>query len=162
MNTVAPPIALAKLALSLAHKNALQRVLSTIRPSNRSAPTIEPQVFEVLQQRIEALVDQDWRDGEAGVYPVELLFDDPWLDYLLTYPLLCLDSFMVWDRSQTGKVYDFNKSVNIKDYPGYYARNFHNQTDGYLSDNSARLYDLQVEILFSGVADAMRRRVLAP
>ncbi|MGD1850843.1 MAG: class I SAM-dependent methyltransferase [Cyanophyceae cyanobacterium] len=172
MNTIAPPIALAKLAhkalqrgkmaLSLAHKTALQRILSAIRPSGRPAPTIDPQVIETLQQRIEALVNQDWQDGEAGVYPVQLLFDDPWLEYLLAYPLLCIDSFMVWNRSQTGKVYDFNQSVNIKDYPGYYARNFHNQTDGYLSDDSARLYDLQVEILFSGVADAMRRRVIAP
>ncbi|MBD0301777.1 MAG: class I SAM-dependent methyltransferase, partial [Tolypothrix sp. T3-bin4] len=34
--------------------------------------------------------------------------------------------------------------------------------DGYLSDYSANLYDLQVEILFGGSADAMRRRILAP
>ena len=42
-------------------------------------------------------------------------------------------------------------------YPDYY-QNFHHQTDGYLSDHQA-LYDLQVEILFNGSADAMRRRV---
>ena len=47
-------------------------------------------------------------------------------------------------------------------YPDYYLQNFHHQTDGYLSDHSAGLYDLQVEILFNGTADAMRRRVLAP
>ena len=41
-------------------------------------------------------------------------------------------------------------------------QNFHHQTDGYLSDRSANLYDLQVEILFGGSADAMRRRILAP
>ena len=47
-------------------------------------------------------------------------------------------------------------------YPEYYLQNFHYQTDGYLSDMSANLYDLQVEILFNGAADAMRRRILAP
>jgi ubiquinone/menaquinone biosynthesis C-methylase UbiE len=45
-------------------------------------------------------------------------------------------------------------------YPDYYLRNFHYQTDGYLSDHSAELYDFQVEVLFNGAADAMRRQAL--
>ena len=46
-------------------------------------------------------------------------------------------------------------------YPDYYQQNFHYQTDGWLSDESARLYDHQVEALFTGAADAMRRAALA-
>ncbi|MBI1205782.1 MAG: methyltransferase domain-containing protein [Azospirillum sp.] len=46
--------------------------------------------------------------------------------------------------------------------PRYYRQNFHFQTDGYLSDRSARLYDHQVEVLFYGSADAMRRQALVP
>jgi ubiquinone/menaquinone biosynthesis C-methylase UbiE len=46
--------------------------------------------------------------------------------------------------------------------PRYYLQNFHYQTDGYLSDKSARLYDYQVEVLFRGGADAMRRQALVP
>ncbi|WP_245593417.1 class I SAM-dependent methyltransferase [Azospirillum halopraeferens] len=46
--------------------------------------------------------------------------------------------------------------------PAYYRRNFHFQTDGYLSTRSARLYDHQVEVLFGGGADAMRRQALVP
>lgn len=46
--------------------------------------------------------------------------------------------------------------------PRYYLQNFHFQTDGYLSDRSARLYDHQVEVLFAGGADAMRRQALVP
>jgi ubiquinone/menaquinone biosynthesis C-methylase UbiE len=46
--------------------------------------------------------------------------------------------------------------------PAYYRQNFHFQTDGYLSDRSARLYDHQVEVLFGGGADAMRRQALVP
>lgn len=45
-------------------------------------------------------------------------------------------------------------------YPAYYLRNFHYQTDGYLSEQSAELYDFQVEVLFNGAADAMRRQAL--
>ena len=46
--------------------------------------------------------------------------------------------------------------------PDYYAQNFHFQTDGYLSDHSAAVYDFQVEVLFKGGADAMRRQALVP
>jgi ubiquinone/menaquinone biosynthesis C-methylase UbiE len=47
-------------------------------------------------------------------------------------------------------------------YPDYYVQNFHFQTDGYLSDHSAAVYDFQVEVLFKGGADAMRRQALVP
>ncbi len=45
-------------------------------------------------------------------------------------------------------------------YPTYYLQNFHYQSGGWLSEESARLYDTQVEILFGGAADAMRRIAL--
>ncbi|MBZ0215611.1 MAG: class I SAM-dependent methyltransferase, partial [Fimbriimonadaceae bacterium] len=46
--------------------------------------------------------------------------------------------------------------------PRYYLQNFHFQTGGWLSEDSARIYDNQVEILFKGTANLMRRQALAP
>ena len=46
--------------------------------------------------------------------------------------------------------------------PRYYLQNFHYQTDGWMSEGSAELYDFQVEVLFSGATDAMRRQALLP
>jgi len=46
-------------------------------------------------------------------------------------------------------------------FPTYYRQNFHYQSDGWLSDESAEIYDTQVEALFTGAADAMRRAALA-
>ncbi len=46
--------------------------------------------------------------------------------------------------------------------PRYYLQNFHYQTDGWLSRASADRYDHQVEVLFMGAADAMRRQTLVP
>ena len=46
--------------------------------------------------------------------------------------------------------------------PTITCSNFHYQTDGYLSEHSAALYDFQVEVLFNGGADAMRRQALVP
>lgn len=45
-------------------------------------------------------------------------------------------------------------------YPSYYLQNFHYQTGGWLTAESAALYDTQVEVLFGGAADAMRRIAL--
>lgn len=44
--------------------------------------------------------------------------------------------------------------------PEYYAQDFHFQTGGYLTRESARLYDVQVETLFMGAAGPMRRTAL--
>lgn len=46
--------------------------------------------------------------------------------------------------------------------PGYYRQSFHDQSGGWLTAASAALYDTQVEILFGGLADAMRRQALPP
>ncbi|MGE0857282.1 MAG: class I SAM-dependent methyltransferase, partial [Hyphomicrobiaceae bacterium] len=42
------------------------------------------------------------------------------------------------------------------------AQDFHFQKGGYLAEESARLYDVQVETLFYGSAGAMRRAALRP
>jgi len=47
-------------------------------------------------------------------------------------------------------------------FPRYYLQNFHYQTGGWLDDTSADIYDTQVEVLFTGTADAMRRQALVP
>jgi len=55
------------------------------------------------------------------------------------------------------------RSGELRDrLPAYFLQNFHFQTGGYLTEESAGLYDMQVEILFSGSANAMRRQCLVP
>lgn len=46
-------------------------------------------------------------------------------------------------------------------FPVYYRQNFHFQTGGWFTDDSARRYEGQVEALFAGTAGAMRRRALS-
>ena len=56
----------------------------------------------------------------------------------------------------------FRDAAPRGDYPRYYLQNFHYQTGGWMSRESAELYDHQVEVLFGGGADAMRRQALVP
>ena len=46
-------------------------------------------------------------------------------------------------------------------FPPYYRQNFHYQSGGWFTAESARRYEAQVEALFAGAAGAMRRRALA-
>ena len=72
------------------------------------------------------------------------------------------DQRVVAERRNAKKGQELRETyvADPKRYPDYYLQNFHYQTDGWLSAQSARLYDFQVEMLFLGSADAMRRRAL--
>lgn len=158
-----------KSVFGLTHKTLSSRVLNAIAPMGIIAPRrdsaakpLSPELFAKVKQRVDQLQAIDWQDAEEGIYPKELLFDHPWGDFLRFYPLVCLDSVQIWNRANQQQFQDFSPSVDTSGYPQYYVRNFHHQTDGYFSDFSANVYDLQVELLFNGSADAMRRRILAP
>ncbi len=146
----------------LAHKILSTRLMNMISPVEQKTTPIPSEVIQKIQQRLNDLLEVDWRDAERGVYPTSLLFDNPWEDFLLYYPLVWLDLPQLWERASQKKNQDFAPQIDTNGYPSYYLQNFHHQTDGYLSDFSANLYDLQVEILFGGSADVMRRRILDP
>ncbi len=107
-----------------------------------------------------ALFAQDWKNVEAGLYamPVDLADETRHalasLRYLADIPRVV--------RRQKRHGHDEVKGKDAKDLPRYFRQNFHYQTDGYLSADSAKLYDFQVEALFAGTADAMRRRAFVP
>ncbi|NEQ43824.1 MAG: class I SAM-dependent methyltransferase [Leptolyngbya sp. SIOISBB] len=147
----------------LGHKAIATQLREWLRPQIKlELKSISADFLEALTRRRQALLETDWQDAEAGIYPKSLLFDNPWMDFFQYYPAIWLDLPLIWDRVETDDVYAFDKDIDTAIYPSYYRRNFHNQTNGYLSDLSANLYDTQVELLFGGTADPMRRRILAP
>jgi len=146
----------------LAHKMLSVRLMNMISPSEGQTKHIPSEVLLKLQRKLNHLLEVDWEDAERSVYPKSLLFDNPWEEFFRYYPVLWLDLPQVWNRAKQKKYQEFSPDVETFGYPSYYVQNFHHQTDGYLSDLSANLYDLQVEILFGGSADPMRRRILAP
>ncbi|MEA5569900.1 class I SAM-dependent methyltransferase [Calothrix sp. UHCC 0171] len=146
----------------IAHRTLSGRLKELISPSDRKITPVSGELIFKLQQRQNHLNEVDWQDAERGIYPVSLLFDNPWEDFFKYYPMVWLDLPQIWERTKQKNYQDFSAEIDTQGYPSYYVQNFHHQTDGYLSELSANLYDLQVEVLFGGSADAMRRRILAP
>jgi ubiquinone/menaquinone biosynthesis C-methylase UbiE len=111
---------------------------------------------------LRALIEQDWRNIEAGYYA-------PPADGL-AHPLeeigRALDFFAdlraVEERRHGARAERLLTEVPPGRYPRYYLQKFHFQSDGYLSGASAERYDHQVEVLFGGGAAAMRRQALVP
>jgi ubiquinone/menaquinone biosynthesis C-methylase UbiE len=152
-----------KSSFGLAHKTLSYRLRDFVAPpKDFHIKPVSHDVLFKLREKLEQLIETDWQDSERGIYPASLLFDNPWADFFRYYPMIWLDMPQIWARADRKSHQDFSSDIDTSGYPSYYLQNFHHQTNGYLSDLSANLYDLQVEILFSGSADAMRRRILAP
>ncbi|MBI1774740.1 MAG: methyltransferase domain-containing protein [Proteobacteria bacterium] len=130
------------------------------RPRGGARP---PGLGEVLAD-LGQLFLADRASIEAGQYRLPGGFIGPWtiLDALDRSLLYFRDLPAVFLRRRTRNGEDVRQDPTASRYPAYYRQNFHYQSDGYLSAKSARLYDHQVETLFIGGADAMRRRLLVP
>jgi ubiquinone/menaquinone biosynthesis C-methylase UbiE len=131
-------------------------------PQLPQSASVSSQAMAAARTRFDALLETDWQDAEAGYYPQSLLFDNPWGDFARYYPLVWLDLPSISSRVSRKEYQEFTADIDTTGYPKYYLQNFHHQTNGYLSDRSAHLYDIQVELLFGGTADAMRRRIIRP
>jgi ubiquinone/menaquinone biosynthesis C-methylase UbiE len=117
-----------------------------------------PSLGAVLKS-MRALFAQDWANVEAGLYPAPFDWKRDMRRAMASVRFLT-DIPKVAERQKRRGHSDVG--TKGEGLPRYYRQNFHFQTDGYLSDRSAQLYDFQVEALFGGTADAMRRRAYVP
>lgn len=109
-----------------------------------------------------ALFGKDRANIEAGLYPAP---DDANVTRALAALTNSAKFFADLPRVDARRVHRRGTEVRESNaprgrYPAYYLQNFHYQSGGWLTEESEALYDTQVEILFGGAADAMRRIAL--
>lgn len=158
---------LSLLGLNLARSGLyfLESIPLSIASRNLAKPTLPPPSNEQLAamwRYIYLLHEREAEDIAKGVYSWRTLDLESPLRHGRNYLEILRDSASVLWRMRSGNNKAFSKAAEdlAKELPEYYVRNFHFQTDGYLSESSAKRYDHQVEILFAGAAGAMRRRIL--
>ncbi|MFZ9594710.1 MAG: class I SAM-dependent methyltransferase [Bdellovibrionia bacterium] len=124
----------------------------------------EKELLLEIRKELDQLLLADVGRIIQGVYPPSVLMPELSLHALKTLPRVVLDTFRIGKRRTQGVAKEFTESARNSFYelPEYYLRNFHFQTNGYLGEDSARVYDYEVELLFSGAADAMRRLIISP
>ena len=108
------------------------------------------------------LFQQDLANVEAGVYPMPADHDGT-LPVLLNRSRLFFEDLPdIHRRRQNGEVRQVLDQDTRGKRPSYYLQNFHFQSGGWMTKDSARRYDTQVEVLFNGTANVTRRQALAP
>ena len=108
------------------------------------------------------LFAQDLANVEAGIYPLPADHDGPLPELLARSRLFFADLPEVHRRRESGGRRQVLSEATRGKRPDYYLQNFHFQSGGWLTEESARLYDTQVEVLFKGTANATRRQALVP
>jgi len=105
---------------------------------------------------------QDLANVEAGIYPLPVDHDGSLLRSLHRSRLFFEDLPQIHHRREQ-RVYNeaLNEDTRGK-RPRYYLQNFHFQSGGWMTADSAERYDTQVEVLLNGTANAMRRQALPP
>ena len=110
----------------LAHKELSARIMNfLVNEKEFSTFNLDKSLLTKIQNSMDLLREEDWSDAEKNIYPLKLLFDEPWLRYLTQYPKIWLDMPNIWNRRRKEKFVDLPKSVDKDNYPKYYLRNFH-------------------------------------
>ena len=150
----------ARIAWYAGHYAAGRRLLKPMpKPDFAIGPT--PTRAEMTAD-MRSVFEREWRDVEAGLFAApRALGPDP--AEFLRRSLLYFRDLPQVDARRHGKLDDELPPGEQGDgLPNYYRQNFHFQSDGWLSEHSAAIYDTQVEVLFTGAADVMRRRAMKP
>jgi ubiquinone/menaquinone biosynthesis C-methylase UbiE len=124
---------------------------------SRPVPTMQ----ELLADQAQLLM-ADALSVRDGLYPpMEEEAGSP-LRHLFRVRRMLADLPEALERRAAGDAATAQAEAAAAQVPAYYAQDFHFQTGGYLSEESARIYDIQVETLFMGAAGPMRRTALRP
>jgi ubiquinone/menaquinone biosynthesis C-methylase UbiE len=107
-----------------------------------------------------ALFQQDLANVEAGIYPLPVDHDGSLATLLHRSRLFFEDLPDVHRRRESGARSEVLTPETRGKRPRYYLQNFHFQSGGWMTEESARRYDTQVEVLFQGSANATRRQAL--
>ncbi len=154
---------LPRIAWYVGHGLAVRRLSEAQRGSK-----VRPQAHTSLpvpdRRRLYAdmakLLQKDLANVEAGLYPLPADHDGSLLTLLERSRLFFEDLSEIHRRREKGAHNEVLAEATRGKRPKYYLQNFHFQTGGWMTDDSASRYDTQVEVLFNGTANATRRQAL--
>jgi ubiquinone/menaquinone biosynthesis C-methylase UbiE len=157
---------LPRVAWYLGHSLALREIAERVR--QRETPRVKRRVHtaapvpdrKAIYTDMAKLLLQDLANVEAGIYPVPADRNGSLFTSIHRSRLFFEDLPNIHRRRiQRAHREILNGNTRGK-RPSYYLQNFHFQSGGWMTESSAELYDTQVEILFNGSANAIRRQAL--
>jgi ubiquinone/menaquinone biosynthesis C-methylase UbiE len=107
-----------------------------------------------------ALLLQDLANVEAGAYPLPVDHDGSLATLIHRSRLFFEDLPEIHRRRKRRANTEVLTEETRGKRPRYYLQNFHFQSGGWMTEDSAERYDTQVEVLFNGTANVIRRQAL--
>jgi ubiquinone/menaquinone biosynthesis C-methylase UbiE len=159
---------LPRVAWYVGHSLALRRLSETARREEGAKAWRRPHTELAVPDRNQIYADmaalflQDIANVEAGIYPLPIDYDGSWAALVRRSRLFFDDLPAIHQRRKQRATDEVLTEQTRGKRPHYYLQNFHFQSGGWLTDDSAERYDTQVEVLFNGTANAIRRQALPP
>ncbi len=152
----------------LGHGLALRRLAEAARRGDGTKARRQARTKAPVPERSRLYADmarlfrQDLANVETGIYPLPADHDGSLLT-LINRSWLFFEDLPEIHRRRERRAYDevLNQQTRGK-RPRYYLQNFHFQSGGWLTEDSAERYDTQVEVLLNGTANTIRRQALPP
>ena len=159
---------LPRVAWYVGHDALMRRLSRAQQRTQARAPRRHTHTHRPVLDRRELYTDmarlfrQDLANVEAGVYPLPADHDGSLPILIDRSRLFFSDLADVHRRREQGNYREVLSAAPERKRPDYYLQNFHFQSGGWMTQDSARRYDIQVEVLFKGSANAIRRQALPP
>jgi ubiquinone/menaquinone biosynthesis C-methylase UbiE len=157
---------LPRIAWYAGHLYVMRRFAEQLRQQEGETAHPKPRSDYRIEQRLsadmKALLKQDLANVEAGIYPLPADHDGTLLTLFDRSRLFFRDLPSIYERRKRNATHEVLTAKTRGQRPDYYLQNFHFQSGGWLTEESADRYDTQVEVLFKGTANAMRRQALPP
>jgi ubiquinone/menaquinone biosynthesis C-methylase UbiE len=157
---------LPRVAWYVGHSLALRELSNAVRRREGPMPARQGHTDAPVPNRSRIYADmarlflQDLANVEAGIYPLPADHDGSLFTLIRRSRLFFEDLPVVHQRRKLGAHNEVRSEQIRGKRPSYYLQNFHFQSGGWMTDDSAERYDTQVEVLFNGTANAIRRQAL--
>ena len=163
---------LPRLAWYAGHGYALQRLAAEVKRREEGEAAAKPNASRpgdnraplLSQNRLYGdmtdLMARDLANVEEGLYPLPADHDGSLMTRIYRSRLFFNDLPDVHRRRKARHHDEVLDETTRGKRPDYYLQNFHYQSGGWMTEDSAQRYDTQVEVLFKGTANAMRRMAL--
>ena len=157
---------LPRVAWYVGHSLAVRRLSEATRRQEGQKARRRPRTDLPVPDRNKIYADmaslflQDLANVEAGVYPLPVDHDGSWATLLHRSRLFFEDLPDIHRRRKRRAKTEVLTEETRGKRPRYYLQNFHFQSGGWMTEDLAERYDTQVEVLFNGTANAVRRQAL--
>ena len=157
---------LPRVAWYVGHSLALRQLSDAIRRQEGKKALRRPRTNLPVPDRnkiyadMAALFLQDLANVEAGIYPIPVDHDGSLATLVHRSRLFFEDLPDIHRRRKRRSKTEVLTTETRGRRPRYYLQNFHFQSGGWMTEESAERYDTQVEVLFNGTANAIRRQAL--